>query len=188
ALLPGLDPAGGEQAPEPPAVLRGPGIGARDPVRAPLPPGPQRPGSRPAAPVDLHRQGDAPRLRGPPGQPYPADVDLERSPLVREMKAGFPESRRARTLVLIPHESPHYAKQLPPAEQAAYRALISDQVRALERAGFAALEVCRDYAVADFNDRCHLSEQGGAKMAVEVAAKVRNLARRLGDVPEGGKP
>ena len=124
----------------------------------------------------------------PPGQAYPAEVDPGRSPLVQEMKVCFPESRRSRTLVLIPYESPYYVKQLSPAEQATYRALIAEQVRVLEKAGFASLEVGGAYEVADFNDRCHLSEQGGAKLAGDVAAKVRDLAVRLGAISPGDQP
>ncbi len=121
-----------------------------------------------------------------PGQP---DVpDPERSPMCRQMWAAFPEPFRARTLVLIAHESPHYLRQLTPAEQGAYRDLAVRQVRLLEKAGFPALEVGRAYDEENFVDRCHLSETGGLKLAAEVAPKVREVARRLGYLGEGGRP
>jgi hypothetical protein len=90
--------------------------------------------------------------------------------------------------VLIAHESPHYVKQLAPAEQEAYRDLAVRQVRLLEKAGFPALEVGRDYDAENFVDRCHLSETGGLRLAAEVAPKVRELARRLGYLGQGEGP
>jgi hypothetical protein len=113
-----------------------------------------------------------------PGQP---DVfDPARSLMCQQLWAAFPPPFRARTLLLVCHESPHYVKQLTPAEQQTYRDLVALHVRAVEMAGFASLEVGRNYGVEDFADRCHLSETGGLRLAAEVAPKVRALARQLG--------
>jgi hypothetical protein len=121
-----------------------------------------------------------------PGQP---DVlDPEKSLMCQEFWASFPGPYRARTLVLIPHESPHYVRQLTPAEQDVYRDLAVRQVRILEAAGFASLEVGRGYTEEDFLDRCHLSETGGLRLAAEVAPKVRELAGRLGYLGKGEGP
>jgi hypothetical protein len=113
-----------------------------------------------------------------PGQP---DVfDPERSPMCRQLWAAFPPPFRARTLLLVCHECPHYVGQLTPAEQQTYRELAVLHVQALEKAGFASLEVGRGYGVEEFKDRCHLSETGGLRLAAEVAPKVREMARELG--------
>jgi lysophospholipase L1-like esterase len=121
-----------------------------------------------------------------PGQP---DVlDPARSPMCQELSAAFPEPFRARTLLLIHSDSPHYLKQLTPTEQEAYHDLALRQVRVLEKAGFAALEVSHGYTEEDFVDRGHLSESGGLRLAAEVAPKIREMARRLGYLGEGGKP
>ncbi len=115
----------------------------------------------------------------------PDVLDPARSPMCRELWAAFPGPFRARTLLLIPHDSPHYVRQLTPAEQEAYRELALRQVRILEKAGFAALEVGYGYTEEDYADRAHFSESGGLKLAGEVAAKVRQLAGELG-YAEGG--
>jgi hypothetical protein len=118
-----------------------------------------------------------------------AEIDLERSDLVSQLRACFPEGCRPRTLVLVPHENPYYLGLLAPAEQALSRRLVRDQVRAAEAAGFAALEVGRDYTVDDHYDGGgHYTEPGGARLAAEVAPKLRDMARRLGYLDPGGAP
>jgi hypothetical protein len=128
-------------------------------------------------------------VRGYPLSPGQPDVlDPKHSLMCRDMRASFPEPCRARTLVLIPHNSPHYVGRLTPAQQEVYRDLAVRQVRILEAAGFASLEVGRHYTEEDFIDGSHLSESGGLRLAAEVAPKVRELARRLGYLREGGRP
>ncbi|HZY83779.1 MAG TPA: hypothetical protein VFE78_03045 [Gemmataceae bacterium] len=109
------------------------------------------------------------------------EIDLERSDTVRQLRADFPAPCRPRTLVLFPYENPYYFSQLSPAEQAADRQLVLDQVRAAEGAGFASLAVGRDFTVEDcYDGGGHYTEQGGFRLAGEVAPKVRDMARRLG--------
>ena len=109
--------------------------------------------------------------------------------MVRQLRACFPEARRPRALVLIPHENPHYLGRLSPAEQALSRRLVLDQVRTVEVAGFAALAVGRDFTVDDCSDGGgHYTEQGGARLAAEVAPKLRDMARRLGYLGGPARP
>jgi len=42
------------------------------------------------------------------------------------------------------------------------------------------LEAGETYTADDYADASHLAESGGAKLAAELAPKVRGLARRLG--------
>ena len=91
-------------------------------------------------------------------------------------------------------DSPYYVERLAPDERARYRDVLRLAVACLERAGFAALEAGRGYGIEDFNDRCHLSEAGGRRLAAEVAPKLpvgqgprlHRLRAGLGD--EDGRP
>jgi hypothetical protein len=88
-----------------------------------------------------------------------------------------------RTLVLIPHHSPYYVSQLSPAEQSRYNDLFPAMVRTYEHMEIRALEIGRDYSLADYFDGVHIGETGGERMAEAVAPVVRDMARRLGYVP-----
>jgi hypothetical protein len=45
------------------------------------------------------------------------------------------------------------------------------------------VEVGADFAKEDYADLLHLTPSGGAKLAVQVAASIRERARALGYVP-----
>jgi hypothetical protein len=108
--------------------------------------------------------------------------------MVRHLRASFPEECRQRTLMLVPYENPYYLSQLCPAEQALSRESTLEQVRAAEAVGLVGLAVGRDFTVDDcYDGGGHYTEQGGLKLAAEVAPKVREMARRLGYVQKGGK-
>ncbi len=110
-----------------------------------------------------------------------AGKDADGTPaLEKNLLPCFPPDTRERTLLLAVWDSPYYYAQLDSAEQQRYAATFGALVPALERLGFAALEVGEDYTVDDFYDRCHLSEQGGRRLAEEVAPKLCEMARRLG--------
>jgi hypothetical protein len=100
----------------------------------------------------------------------------------RALGAWIPSSDRKRTLVLCIPESPYYVHRLGSVEQAQYAEVISMAAAAFERGGFPALEVGKGYTVEDYFDRVHLSEQGGRRLAGEVAPRLRRLARELGYV------
>ncbi len=117
------------------------------------------------------------------------EIDLAKSETAFQLRACFPADCRPRTLMLIPHENPYYLAQLSPAEQALDRQYAREQVRAAEGVGLHALAVGRDFTVDDcYDGGGHYTEQGGIKLAGEVAPKVREIARRLGYLGEGGKP
>ncbi len=124
-----------------------------------------------------------------PGTPAPAPgADYGDTPLVKSFRLCFPPAARRRTLVLVDHVSPHYTKRLPPDLQARHAEDFPESVRALEQAGFAAVEVGRGYTELDYNDMTHVSAEGAPKMAAEVTPKVRELARRLGYLGDVGEP
>jgi hypothetical protein len=115
-----------------------------------------------------------------PGVADGPDADYSGTPLVRSWKLCFPAPARRRTLVLFSHMSPYYINRLPPDVQTRYAADFTESVRALEQAGFTALELGRGYTELDYNDSAHPSSEGAAKMATDVAPRVRQLARDLG--------
>jgi lysophospholipase L1-like esterase len=102
------------------------------------------------------------------------------APVPAGLRACFPEPCRRRALLVVLPDSPYYVEQLTPAERARYRDVLPVAVSGLEQAGFVALEAGRGYTVEDFFDRCHLSEEGGRRLAAEVAPAVRRLAKNLG--------
>jgi hypothetical protein len=93
---------------------------------------------------------------------------------------SFPEECRRRTLMLVARDSPYYIAQLSPTEQLAYDSVFPGLVGALESDGMPALEVGKGYSAADYWDRCHFSDQGGRRLAADVAPKLRDMARNLG--------
>ncbi len=113
------------------------------------------------------------------GAPEAADTDPGPTALERSLDA-IPAEMKPRTLLLVLHESPHYVDRLAPAEQAAYSALLPAIVSVMEARGIAAEEIGKSYTAADFISGGHLSEEGGRKMARDVAPRVRELAQRLG--------
>ncbi len=124
--------------------------------------------------------------------PYKGDgpeIDLDHSEMALQLRGCFPEDCRPRTLLLIPHENPYYLAMLSPAEQALSRQYALEQVRTAEAVGLSALAVGRDFTVDDcYDGGGHYTEQGGIKLAGEVAPKVRELAGRLGYFGKGGRP
>lgn len=99
----------------------------------------------------------------------------------------FPEPCRKRTLFLITHHSPYYVNKLAPAEQAFYSSLGPQTRHVLDQAGFVVLDVGRGRNELDYVDVFHLSEEGAAKLANEVAPRIRALAQQLGyHAAEGG--
>jgi hypothetical protein len=102
----------------------------------------------------------------------------------RLLRALFPAPLRDRLVVLVSSHSRYHREQLPSAEQAEYSQVCRGTVRATEAEGVAALaEEYEGLAEEDYADLQHLSPSGGAKVAVRVAAKVRERARALGYIP-----
>jgi hypothetical protein len=102
--------------------------------------------------------------------------------------AAFPEPDRKRTLVVGICDSPYYVDRLEPTEWARYRAIVPSYLPAIERLGFAVLDVSDGWTAADFIDRSHLNAQGGRRLAALVAPKVRLMAEELGYLERGGEP
>jgi hypothetical protein len=148
------------------------------------------PDSDPVLPAGQYRaEQDEPVLRSLraglghryPLPPTPApDADYSGTPLVQTFKLCVPPPFRRRTLVVLSHFNPFAVKLLPPETQANHAANYRESTWALEQAGFAAMELGRDFTGPDYIDLVHVGAVAAPRMAAEVAAKVRQMARELG--------
>lgn len=93
---------------------------------------------------------------------------------------AFPEPLRARTLVVLSRNSPHYTSRLTPTEQARDERAFRDCIALWQEAGYAATEYGPGFDAQDFGDRTHLTATGGRKLAARLAPEIRALAGRLG--------
>jgi hypothetical protein len=119
---------------------------------------------------------------------YRPMVENGHAPAIERLAVAIPEPDRRRTLLVAVPDNPYYVNQLASHEQALYREVFTVALGSLREAGFATLEVGRDYTEEDFADRCHLSEPGGRRLCGDVAPKVRELARSLGYLKGERKP
>lgn len=100
--------------------------------------------------------------------------------MLRTFGEAIPDRLKARTLILLGRNSPHYWNLGSPEDQDRGVAAIRDSVQLWRRAGYAAIEYGRGYSAEDYGDRAHLAPSGGRKLAAEVAPEVRAIAERLG--------
>ena len=99
--------------------------------------------------------------------------------LAQSIGTSMPHSLRARTLIVLTHNSPYYLNKLTPAEQSRDELAHTLSVQVWQRAGYEAFDCGRDYTVADYGDRIHLSSTGGDKLAQQIAGEVRRIATKL---------
>jgi hypothetical protein len=102
---------------------------------------------------------------------------------LRTSREAFPDQVKPRTLLLIGRNDPYYTRQLEPDIGARDDLAIREAISALESLGYGALEYGRDFEVADYGDRVHLTSSGGVKLAATVAPKVQDMARKLRYLP-----
>ena len=95
---------------------------------------------------------------------------------------AIPDALKSRTLLLLGRDAPYYTHQLSPEIQARDDLAFSRSVDGLESIGYASMQYGRDYAPSQYGDRTHLTKSGGARLAADVAPKVRALAAKLGYV------
>jgi hypothetical protein len=97
----------------------------------------------------------------------------------KSYREAFPESLRARTLMLIGRDSPFFRNQLSPDERARDEQAVRDTVEAFRRQGYAAIDYGAGFGPEDYGDRIHLAPSGGAKLATTVAAQIRIMTETL---------
>jgi hypothetical protein len=106
--------------------------------------------------------------------------DWARTGLLKDAKDTVPEALRARTMIALSRNSPHYLKKLTPTERVRENLAYRQTVETWQEAGFAAVEYGADYAKEDYGDRTHLTSTGGRKLAAELAPQIARLAEKLG--------
>lgn len=92
----------------------------------------------------------------------------------------FAAPLRPRTVMVVLRFSSYYNDALTAEQQQCLSAVCQLTVRKCEAAGMTGLEAGCFYQPEDYADFQHLAESGGAKLAADVAPKVRALARKLG--------
>ena len=99
--------------------------------------------------------------------------------LAESIGTAIPGSLRARTLIVLTHNSPYYLDKLTPAEQSRDELAHTLSVQVWQRAGYEAFDCGRGYTVEDYGDRIHLSSTGGDKLARQISSEVRRIAAKL---------
>lgn len=105
---------------------------------------------------------------------------VTRVDLAQHFDEAFPQSLKARTLVLLSGTSPFYRDRLSADEAAMVNQSYQDTREIWQHAGYPTLVYGLDFQTADFGDRVHLSKFGGWKLAAQVAPEVQAIAGRLG--------
>lgn len=90
--------------------------------------------------------------------------------------AMFPPAVRARTVMLLNYNAPHYRSQLSPAEHARDDFVFAAYQQLWRNRGVACHSVGADFTDEDYHDRTHLAPSGGRKLARLTAGYVRQLA------------
>ena len=112
--------------------------------------------------------------------------------LAKRYRLFAPTALRHRILFVFRYEGPYYLERLPPDERERYRRVIRRLPEAIDGDDFRVRLVGENYTVADYIDRSHFSEQGGRKLAADLAPTVRSMAVKLYGVGEpklqGAKP
>jgi hypothetical protein len=124
--------------------------------------------------------------------PVPEEADEANAEAIRgpswdefraALRSSVPGAMRERIVLLVLRQGRFHLNQLSRADLLKYERICRATVRVTEAEGVAALEVGEEFAEADYADFLHFSPSGGDKLAVVVAAKVRQRARALGYVP-----
>jgi hypothetical protein len=108
------------------------------------------------------------------------DESEKRAKLQREIRESMPSALRQRTVLALMRRSPFYVDQLDASERTVYDAQFKAAAHLLEHADFTPVDIGRDYSQAAFCDYCHLTEEGGRRLAHDLAPTIGALARRLG--------
>jgi hypothetical protein len=99
--------------------------------------------------------------------------------LQANLRAIMPAEIRRRALLVLDRDSPYYGDHLAPAERAQYERNVEATTQAVEAAGVWLVDAQRGWTAADYVDRGHVSEQGGAKLAAALAPVIRARAAAL---------
>jgi hypothetical protein len=132
----------------------------------------------------LRLQYGSARVRRDDGGAWAEDPADHRWALLRlALLHSFPPALREHLVIVVASHSRYHRKQLPPDLRLLYEAVGEVTVRIARSQGLAAFKEGEGFAEDDYADLMHLTASGGARLARQVAAQVRERARALGYVP-----
>ncbi len=99
--------------------------------------------------------------------------------LAKLYRKFVPTALQHRTLFVFRSEGVYFLERLPLAEQERYRVVLHRLPQALDSEDFRVRVVGENYTVNDYVDRSHFSEQGGRKLATDLAPSIRSIAAKL---------
>jgi len=127
-------------------------------------------------------------------QPCEADVagtwqvrSLAADSLKRGASEAMPDALKARTLIVLSRNSPHYLRHLTTAEREREDMVYGSSARIWREAGYAAMEYGADFKPEDYGDRTHLTVSGGRRLASSVAREIVVLTEKLGYFGKGAR-
>lgn len=107
-------------------------------------------------------------------------------------KSKFTDRLHDRMLYVFRVDGAYYRVRLRADERARLEEVYRRYGEALRRVGLSAQVIGQNYADKDYFDRSHLSEQGGRRLAEDLAPTIRAMSARLYGTraaePEGAKP
>jgi hypothetical protein len=112
--------------------------------------------------------------------------------LAKRYRQFVPTALQQRSLFVFRYESPFYRDRLSPEDRKHYEGVIRRLPQVLDGEDFQVQLVGENYTKEDYIDRTHFSEQGGRKVASDLAPSIRSIAAKLYGASEtnlqGGKP
>jgi hypothetical protein len=101
-----------------------------------------------------------------------------RAGLKKDLRGLVPEELSSRILVISVKDCPRYTKLLSAAERINYELLYDINSELLKEAGCQNVIIGSDFTENDYVDGCHLSPDGGFKMAHTVADQIKQMTQR----------
>lgn len=100
----------------------------------------------------------------------------------------LPSALYDRTLLVFRLEGVYFLDRLPPDERARYRTVAHRLPQAIAGGGLQVQLLGEDYSMRDYFDRSHFSEQGGRRVAADLAPTIRSMAARLYGINNADHP
>jgi hypothetical protein len=128
--------------------------------------------------MSLDASGHYQTRKGPSGRwmPYAPTWDN----FTGGIKMAMPEELKKRTLILLSRSSPYYLQRLTGEERERDDLAYVQSVATWRAAGYDAMDYGKGFTAEEYGDRTHVTMQGGAKLAILVADKIRAMAKNLG--------
>lgn len=97
----------------------------------------------------------------------------------RTFENAFSPEYRKKTLCVFIRENPRQLSRLSKKHLAAHELIFTETARLTESLGYHAIDIGKDFRPDDYFDGGHLMASGGKKVAVQVAAKIKQMTATL---------